>query len=839
MISRASRKRSWDIGWVAEPLESRRLFSTIVWANRGAGDGFDATFGASAAAARAVVDAALADWQQVIQNFNFADATNTFTVDVHAGVPGITGSATNDRNGDGVFSTDEIDAQGKPRGGVINLGSSFYIDPTPEDADGFDHITNAFVATGSATDSIISVGNPPISVVLPRLDLYSVVNQQMTTLLGLNSAHDAHGEHLALQNSPYLDASGVGDPSAGGSGEYFTFLGPDVTALLTSAGSPTNSPIHTATVDAAQVSGISGSVDAGNASISPGTRYLASNLDALVLQDAYGYSINLPETFGTFYASYNSQTGTISVHGGADGSNSADRIDVSYGFDYVRVSVDIGSDVPGTGPAGPLTSVFALNDGNAPLDVHAFRAISGAPFISLNAGDGDDTVTFRDLSSAGTFDGAGGHVADVAGGTGMNHLISTGAMPSEYMSVNGSELDATTDTSGTESVNFSGFNDLALNATAGPGRAFSVDHPAAPVTVNAGAAIGTPVTVLTTGGSSPRVTVHGNGTTTLQVFDGSAGNSIYSINAAAISRSGTTQVAYDALLSASFSHAGSGTLTISGTTIPWTISAGNAANIFNIVPTSAPVTVVGGAGADAFNVTPAASSSLTPALITIDGAGGSNSLTVNDQNNHGSDSYLITSGIVRRGNFSLISRSNISSVTLHAGSGNNLITSVGLTPVTLYGGSGNDTLISGGGSDHLFGEAGNDLLNAGLGKDVVSGGSGTDTADYSSRIKNLMITLNGVADDGQAGEGDNVMTDVENVIGGAGDDRITGSSASNVLRGDAGNDTLDGGAGRDSLFGEAGNDTLLGVDNFVDLLDGGSGTDTATGDTLDVRVHIP
>jgi Ca2+-binding RTX toxin-like protein len=50
----------------------------------------------------------------------------------------------------------------------------------------------------------------------------------------------------------------------------------------------------------------------------------------------------------------------------------------------------------------------------------------------------------------------------------------------------------------------------------------------------------------------------------------------------------------------------------------------------------------------------------------------------------------------------------------------------------------------------------------------------------------------------------------ENVVGGAGDDTITGNSLANILTGAAGNDTLNGGGGNDTLFGGDGNDLLIG-----------------------------
>jgi Ca2+-binding RTX toxin-like protein len=122
-------------------------------------------------------------------------------------------------------------------------------------------------------------------------------------------------------------------------------------------------------------------------------------------------------------------------------------------------------------------------------------------------------------------------------------------------------------------------------------------------------------------------------------------------------------------------------------------------------------------------------------------------------------------------------------------------------PVTLDGGAGNDSLFGGDGPDVLIGGPGNDLL---------SGGAGKDTADYGYETAPLQLSLDGIANDGRTGEFDNILTDVENLTGGAGNDTLTGSAGPNKLIGGAGNDILLGLAGNDTLDGGAGNDTLTG-----------------------------
>jgi Ca2+-binding RTX toxin-like protein len=154
------------------------------------------------------------------------------------------------------------------------------------------------------------------------------------------------------------------------------------------------------------------------------------------------------------------------------------------------------------------------------------------------------------------------------------------------------------------------------------------------------------------------------------------------------------------------------------------------------------------------------------------------------------------------------------------GSGDDRITG-GATPNILAGGPGNDRLNGAGANDTLRGDGGNDVLEADANKDDLVGGDGVDTADYSARTGALVITLDNLDNDGDptfppAGENDNVLDDVENVLAGSGNDSITGSGAANFFRGGAGSDTLRGMAGDDRLHSRDG-----GADTLVDC---GAGT---------------
>ena len=63
-----------------------------------------------------------------------------------------------------------------------------------------------------------------------------------------------------------------------------------------------------------------------------------------------------------------------------------------------------------------------------------------------------------------------------------------------------------------------------------------------------------------------------------------------------------------------------------------------------------------------------------------------------------------------------------------------------------------------------------------------------------------------IGQQGTGGGGD-VLSGIENLMGGAYDDQLTGDAGDNVLSGNAGNDILIGGLGNDQLYGGAGIDT--------------------------------
>ena len=221
----------------------------------------------------------------------------------------------------------------------------------------------------------------------------------------------------------------------------------------------------------------------------------------------------------------------------------------------------------------------------------------------------------------------------------------------------------------------------------------------------------------------------------------------------------------------------------------------------------------------------------------------------------------------------------------------------------LTGSRGTGQLLGGPGDDNLDGEEGTDEVRGGDGSDklrgdadgtpfadVMDGGAGRDEIDLDwssgqpSNQPYVTVTLDGQANDGRPGEGDNVTgverihlgyaatlaaagdaVDFEVFNSGNGGSRLTGSPAADRLRsyddrdtieaggGDDwieagyGDDTIDPGAGRDTVNAEAGsgscnflvcrigsgNDTINARDGEADSIDCGVGTDTARVDAID------
>jgi Ca2+-binding RTX toxin-like protein len=147
------------------------------------------------------------------------------------------------------------------------------------------------------------------------------------------------------------------------------------------------------------------------------------------------------------------------------------------------------------------------------------------------------------------------------------------------------------------------------------------------------------------------------------------------------------------------------------------------------------------------------------------------------------------------------------------------------------GSAGDDVLFGGGDSDRLGGADGDDVLNAGDGSDLLNGhqggdilrgAAGTDTVSFAG--SRFGVTAN-LTDGAASGDGEDALTDIENLWGSHAADSLTGDHFRNQLRGGGGADLLVGGYGNDHESGDGGNDVFNQGrrPNGGDMLAGGAG----------------
>ncbi|HRX35493.1 MAG TPA: hypothetical protein P5337_03775, partial [Aestuariivirga sp.] len=152
-------------------------------------------------------------------------------------------------------------------------------------------------------------------------------------------------------------------------------------------------------------------------------------------------------------------------------------------------------------------------------------------------------------------------------------------------------------------------------------------------------------------------------------------------------------------------------------------------------------------------------------------------------------------------------------------------------------------------ADSVAGGEGDDFIVGGQGADVINGGGGQDMLSYAASADG--VTLDLILSRGFSGDahGDTIIN-IEDVVGGQGDNVLRGGEDNNRLFGLGGKDTIEGrqgddviaggGAkdmlygneGHDMLFGEDGNDELYGGDD-ADLIEGGDGRDVLRGEAGD------
>ena len=121
-------------------------------------------------------------------------------------------------------------------------------------------------------------------------------------------------------------------------------------------------------------------------------------------------------------------------------------------------------------------------------------------------------------------------------------------------------------------------------------------------------------------------------------------------------------------------------------------------------------------------------------------------------------------------------------------------------------------------ADALTGDAGDNVLEGAAGGDTLDGAAGSDTVTYAASAAAVAIDLAAGTASGGDATGD-TLTRIENVVGTALDDTLTGDANANLLEGGAGLDVLSGGAGSDTVS-YASSDAAVTVDLSTQTVSG-------------------
>jgi len=184
---------------------------------------------------------------------------------------------------------------------------------------------------------------------------------------------------------------------------------------------------------------------------------------------------------------------------------------------------------------------------------------------------------------------------------------------------------------------------------------------------------------------------------------------------------------------------------------------------------------------------------------------------VNNPTN-GADAFVITATVIDKDNESgsgvasvlvgtLIGKDNQAN-TFYI-TGHNQVQLDGITyegVKKLIGGNQNDTFI---------------FLPNGNIDETIDGAAGVNTLDYSALLTNVSVNLTAGTASKTAG-----VTQIRDLIGGAGNDTLIGDTQDNVITGNAGSDILDGGLGNDTYrLGHGGDDVIhdLGGNDWLDF----------------------
>jgi autotransporter-associated beta strand protein len=300
----------------------------------------------------------------------------------------------------------------------------------------------------------------------------------------------------------------------------------------------------------------------------------------------------------------------------------------------------------------------------------------------------------------------------------------------------------------------------------------------------------------------------GTATVANATIDGTAGDDVFVIGPTHVTLNGAVMISTPYTTLTVNGGGGNDTLVGPDTANTWKLTGSGTGSVGKVTFSQMAI-LKGGAAADRFQF---GAAGRVPLLV--DGGGGSNTLDYSIDGGAAVVVNLQTQAASRVKGGAGGGFRNIQSVVGSSAAADVLI---GQNVATLWQITGGNAGLAGAvafaGIEHLQGGTASDTFKfspAGAISGTINGGGGGDWLDYSLFTTPVSVNLATGAASRVAGAATGKVLQIQNVIGGSGNDRLVGSALGNILMGGGGNDTIIGGNGRSVLIGGAGGDAIQG-----------------------------